>query len=226
LAKKKQNLTVFFLRTSVWGFFYALRQNLSNITENKKALMQFLSDADIAIDDIEWEEEEIHLPDALREKFAKRDIVFPIMRTNVIFKRKDNEGNFVAFDMDEDESEGTKKLYRLFPLWEQMAKSRNLLCYDELEEALHPNLLEFLLRCIARLPETCGSQLIFTTHNVEILEMNVLRRDCVWFTEKDAHHASDLYELSSFDSIRPSTLIKKLYLHGKFGAVPRVPLEY
>ena len=65
-----------------------------------------------------------------------------------------------------------------------------------------------------------NAQLIFTTHDVNLLDQNTIRKDQVWFTEKDQYGASEIFSLSDFEDVREDSLFAKWYLNNKFGGVP------
>ena len=133
----------------------------------------------------------------------------------------------VEFDMEKQESEGTKKFYCLAGLLYDTLKRGGRLFIDEIENSLHP----FLTRIIIRLfqdKETNpkGAQLIFTTQNTLFLNKDNFRRDEIWFVEKAPDHSSDLYSLVEYKlpkgSARKDASYAKDYIRGKYGAVPYV----
>jgi AAA15 family ATPase/GTPase len=103
-----------------------------------------------------------------------------------------------------------------------LMKSANekVVVVDELDRRFHPLLtrmvVELALRCDS---EHTHSQLIFTTHDTNLLDLELLRRDEIWFVEKDNAGASNLYSLADF-KVRPDLRIEKGYLQGRFGALP------
>lgn len=127
----------------------------------------------------------------------------------------------VPFDFDRQESEGTKKLVYLLGPWYDTLQNGKTLVVDELDQALHPNLLKVLLDFFHEHNDK-GAQLIFVTHNTVLLKNDTMRRDQVWFVEKNQFGASSLYALGDFKSeqVRKSTAFDKNYLEGKYGAVP------
>ncbi|MCD8290473.1 MAG: ATP-binding protein [Prevotella sp.] len=131
-----------------------------------------------------------------------------------------------TFDMHKMESEGTKKVIEMAgPIFDAL-KSGRVLLVDELDAKLHP----FLTRSILQLfmnPKTNvnGAQLIFTTHDTNLLNLAYLRRDQIWFTEKDNIESSDLYSLVEFKDesgvkIRNDRSVQKDYINGRYGAIP------
>ncbi len=136
--------------------------------------------------------------------------------------RADSRGNEVRFNMLE-ESDGTQRLVHLAPLLFDIERGRPDLVFaiDELERSLHPLLTRaFLSRFFA---STGNSQLLFTTHDTNLLDLNILSRDAIWFTEKDPAGATVLYSLAEYKGDQISQLgpqIERGYLQGRFGAIP------
>lgn len=135
-------------------------------------------------------------------------------------KRRHEQGQLIDFSIEE-ESDGTQGLINLIPaLFMLKESSEKVILLDELDRRLHPLLsrqfLNFFLKCKT---EKSRSQLIFTTHDTNLLDLNLLRRDEIWFVEKDRQGASQLYSLAEF-KIRPDLPIEKGYLNGRFGAIP------
>lgn len=131
------------------------------------------------------------------------------------------EGGTTEFH-ESQESDGTRKLLALAGPWHDVLHGGLTLFVDELTASLHTNLVVALLNEINSGPTTRPCQLIFTTHDVNILE-NVLRRDQVWFTDKNSNGAAELYSLGDM-SERQNVNIRKRYLEGRYGAVPRTLL--
>ncbi|MFT3782311.1 MAG: ATP/GTP-binding protein [Nibricoccus sp.] len=133
-----------------------------------------------------------------------------------IHKRSDGEIAVLPF---EEESDGTKRLARLIPALYKAKKQNHVFVVDELDRSLHPSLSKKFLECFLRLCGGKESQLIVTTHESNLMDLDILRRDELWFAEKDAASASSLYSLSDF-KIRKDLKIDKGYLQGRFGAIP------
>lgn len=139
--------------------------------------------------------------------------------------RRYDENNFlidtIPFDFDRDESGGTKKLVYLLGLWYDTLKEGKILIVDELEAQLHGNLVKYLLHFFHE-NNTNHAQLVFVTHNTSILDKTYLRRDQIWFVEKDQFGASTLYSLGDFSSeqVRNKSAFDKNYIEGKYGAIP------
>ena len=119
-----------------------------------------------------------------------------------------------------DESEGTQKLFSLAgPLFE-IFKDGRVLFVDELDRSLHTLLVKQLVGMFHDPSiNTGGAQLIFTTHDTALLDADLLRRDQIWFTEKNVDQASELYPLTDF-SARKNEAFEKGYLAGRYGGIP------
>jgi len=126
----------------------------------------------------------------------------------------------VYFTMDE-ESDGTQRLIHLIPALRMLKNApEKTVILDELDRRFHPHLSRLFLQAALDCdPQHTQSQLIFTTHDTNLLDLDLLRRDEIWFVEKDARGASSLYSLAEF-KVRPDLQIEKGYLNGRFGAIP------
>jgi AAA15 family ATPase/GTPase len=127
-------------------------------------------------------------------------------------------GDLIDFSVDE-ESEGTQRLINLIPSLYILGKNPEKVVFiDELDRRLHPLLsrrfVESAISCRAK-----GNQLIFTTHDTNLLDLDLLRRDEIWFVEKNKNGISDCYSLAEF-KIRPDLKVEKGYLNGRFGSIP------
>jgi len=118
------------------------------------------------------------------------------------------------------ESAGTVAFLCLLDPVLEAIENGGVLCVDELDASLHPLLALEIVRLFHDPDRNrSGAQLIFNTHDVNLLDADVLRRDEVWFTEKDQDGATHLYSLSDFKP-RKSENLKRGYLQGRYGAVP------
>jgi len=141
---------------------------------------------------------------------------FRLVRFQSMHKTQD--GSAVNLDLN-DESDGTRRLLDLLPALHQMQKQGGVYFVDEIDRSMHPllvwRLLEFFL-------SSCGEnpgQMILTTHESNLLDLDLLRRDEIWFAEKDHEQATRLYSLADF-KVRNDLEIRKHYLQGRFGAIP------
>jgi uncharacterized protein len=130
-------------------------------------------------------------------------------------------GGSVAFQFAE-ESSGTQRLMEILPVLADAESQERIYVIDELDRRLHPALSRlFVETFINRCDESSRTQLIFTTHDTHLMDLQLLRRDEIWFLEKDRWGASTLYPMTEL-KVRPDLKIEKGYLQGRFGAVPLV----
>jgi len=131
-----------------------------------------------------------------------------------------DDGMPVRFRLS-DESHGTHRLFlMLIPLYE-ILQAGELAVVDELDASLHPCLVREITRAFHE-PKLNpkGAQLVFATHDTSLLSGQLFRRDQVWFTEKDASGATDLYSLNDVKGVREDESFEKGYLRGRYGAIP------
>jgi len=123
----------------------------------------------------------------------------------------------VTFDITE-ESDGTRRLLDLLPALANLTNKDRVIVIDELDRSLHPQLSYKLLELFLK-DSTSSSQVIATTHEENLLDLDLLRRDEIWFVEKDPLGASHVYSLEEFTP-RSDKDIEKGYLVGRYGAIP------
>jgi hypothetical protein len=125
-----------------------------------------------------------------------------------------------AFDLDVHESEGTKKLFSMAGPLVKALKEGQLLVVDELDARLHPLMTREIVNLFnSKETNPQHAQLIFTTQDTNLLDNRLLRRDQVWFTEKDRQGATQLYSLAEF-KVRNDVAFERNYIQGRYGAVP------
>ena len=128
------------------------------------------------------------------------------------------QGRVIPLELVE-ESDGTQRLLNLIPALHHLQAGSGVFVIDEIDRSMHPMLswkfLEFFLNCC----KGEQRQLIVTTHESNLLDLELLRRDEIWFAEKDKTGATRLYPLTDF-KVRKDLEVRKHYLQGRFGAVP------
>lgn len=161
----------------------------------------------------------------LKEKLQGETIVEP-KTTHTIYDVQGNAVGESTFDKDKMESEGTKKVIEMSgPIFDTLLKGK-LLIVDELDAKLHPLLTRSILQLFMDAETNPnGAQLIFATHDTNLLNLAYLRRDQIWFTEKDKTESSDLYSLVEFrdetgTKVRNDRSVEKDYINGRYGAIP------
>lgn len=126
----------------------------------------------------------------------------------------------------QEESNGIQKLYDLFSILFTSLTSKKFVIIDEIEMGLHPILSKELIRLFQdREINVHGSQLLFTTHDTNILDLSLLRRDQIWFTSKslENRYSTEVYSLSDVNGVRMKDNISKDYLNGRYTEIPKIP---
>ncbi len=122
-----------------------------------------------------------------------------------------------------EQSAGTQRYFALAGRWLKMLSDGYIVSFDEIEASLHPSMVTALLRLVfSDIHNKNGAQLLFTTHNPLLLDPTLLRRDQVWFADKDDEGATHLYPLTDYKPRKKESLVRG-YLAGRYGAVPFIP---
>jgi AAA15 family ATPase/GTPase len=127
--------------------------------------------------------------------------------------------NAPAFEMRE-ESDGTRRLIDLVPAIARMLNHDSVVLIDELDRSLHPEIVHSYVANFLRYSGSRHSQLIVTTHDTTLLSQPFLRRDEVWFVEKDPDQSSRLASLEEYKDVERIEDLQRGYLQGRFGGVP------
>ncbi|MCQ6963694.1 AAA family ATPase [Methanolobus chelungpuianus] len=203
---------------------------LNQDNTSKKAILKSLERADLGLVDIIASIEDVDLANLPIEILNQ---IPRIINTNIgkwqkidinsfhLAKDKDGKEHNILFDFNTEESEGTKRFFSLIGPWLNALNKGQVLFVDELELKLHPMLSEHLVKLFHDKDyNTNNAQLIITTHNTNLLNDELFRRDQIWFTEKDADVGNtNLYSLLEFQ-VRKDQNILKGYLMGRYGALP------
>jgi len=118
-----------------------------------------------------------------------------------------------------EESDGSQRLLNLLPALYRLTTDGGVFVIDELERSMHPMLARKFIEFFLKGAHGTRSQLIFATHESTLLDLDLMRRDGIWFAEKDNEGATHLYSLADF-KVRKDLRIEKGYLEGRFGAIP------
>jgi len=117
------------------------------------------------------------------------------------------------------ESDGVRRFLHLLPELYRLRSTGGVFVIDEFERSMHPMLARKFIEFFLKAGQGTASQLIFTTHETNLLDLDLMRRDGIWFAEKDNEGATQLYSLADF-KVRNDLRIEKGYLQGRFGAIP------
>lgn len=183
---------------------------------------------DKALSDVSEEDKaelKVKLSNALVEKTA-------VMRNGkmMLTLHKDDNGDIIVqkmvldhgniadlFDYA-DESDGTQRLFDLIPLFLQ-SQNNKVIFIDEIDRSLHSRLTVEYIKLFYQLSESFQAQLIATTHDSSIMDLDLVRQDEIWFVERKEDHSSSFYSLNKFKE-RYDKKVAKDYLIGRYGAVP------
>ena len=194
----------------------------------KNFALKLLKEADILIKDItvDYEEKEADntMIDMLVPPLARNGEKIKVKNVNIELEHeiKDADDTYHSYKLNfTDESSGTKVLFAFAPFLKRAFERTKVIVVDELERSMHPALVEFIVKLFNNKEiNKANSQLIFTTHATNLLDLELLRRDQIWFTEKNPETGvSDLYPLDSF-SVRKEENIQRGYINGRYGAIP------
>ena len=130
---------------------------------------------------------------------------------------KDSE-NPVVLDINE-ESDGTQRLLQLMPALHRLRTMSAVFVIDEIDRSMHPLLVWKFIEFFLSSCKQENRQIIVTTHESNLLDLTLLRRDEIWFVEKDSKGATQMYSLVDY-RVRKDLEIRKHYLQGRFGAIP------
>ena len=123
-------------------------------------------------------------------------------------------------DLMSEESTGIKQLFKIIcPIMNILIHGKVLIC-DEIETGLHESLVHQLLKLFYVLVPEKFAQLIFTTHDTSLLDLEFFRRDQIWFTQLNSERATELYSLVEVRNVRKHETFSKGYMTGKYGAIP------
>ena len=210
------NTEVINFSNSLYGAFLEniLPNNIIESEEVRKNLVSFINSFDDSIIDIEVEK-----ISAIDENDKDNYRVFTI--------HKSDKGTSTARISMNEESSGTKKMFSLYQTLLDVLEKGTIFFADELDIKLHPLLMRnILLTFTDKEKNPNNAQLIFTTHNTIYMDMNLLRRDEIWFVEKD-NGVSNLYSLDDItnekgEKVRKDSNYEKHYLLGNYGAIPNL----
>lgn len=200
--------------------------------KDKIKILDFLKAADLGITDIQYEEDRFEsFPEELKEQLKKLKQMkgfdpelFSDISTihNVYDNDKRNIGKAI-FSVLSDESNGTKKFLYLSGTIIDILENGGILIGDELDSKLHPNLVCKIVSLFnSKEFNPKNAQLLFNTHDTNLLSSGLFRRDQIWFTNKDKYGEAKLYSLANFksDEVKKNEPFEDNYIRGKYGAIP------
>jgi AAA15 family ATPase/GTPase len=140
--------------------------------------------------------------------------------------KRGKESGLVEFDLETQESQGTQKFVALSAPLYNTVEEGSVLVVDEFEARLHPLLTRAIFEWFHKQAQGGTAQLIVATHDAGLMEPDLLRRDQIWFCEKNENGETSVYCLAEFDSntVRPTTKFNRQYMLGLLGGIPKLAL--
>lgn len=205
---------------------------------SKQEILTLLQAADFDIRDIQLEPLEINnlpedMPKELKDEIIKdltegnRELIAGVLTSHQKYNNSKELVGSELFSMEEDESSGTRKFFALTGPILDVLENGHILVVDELDSKLHPNLVCKLVSLFnSKEVNKKNAQLIFNTHDTNLLSSGLFRRDQIWFTEKNKYGEAKLFSLADFksDEVRKSEPFEENYIRGKYGAIPYLGL--
>ena len=230
LAKEAYNWFKNYLLKIIFPKTNLIRYSMQFYYENpdyRKSLISFLKKADFNINHVttKYLEDEIS-----EEEFNKLQLFFSKEMVKGINKKQMYETNFTHFAKEqksviekilsfETESHGTKRIFGLSAPLLQTLKRNKFIFIDELGSSLHFETLKYLI--LIFLKNSDKSQLLFTNHNLFLLDLDFIRKDVIWFTDKKENASTSLYSLIEFKGLKRINILKN-YFAKNFGASPDI----
>ncbi|MFA7083486.1 MAG: ATP-binding protein [Arcobacteraceae bacterium] len=212
------------------GYISYTMKKMEDLTFRNE-ILKLVKTADIGIETITIEEEEVpldmiekmSLPMDLKEEILK-DGGLKSVSINTYHKKFDENNNEIGteiFELDDEESLGTRKFFKMSAPILNTLQEGKILIIDELDASLHPMLTKHLIKLFSNKDiNTKNAQLIFVTHDTNLLKPEIFKRDQIWFTEKDKYGSTTLYSILEIKGVRANDDFEKQYIQGKYGAVP------
>ena len=182
----------------------------------KKVILKALEICDTDITDIEVRKEQVPAP--VLPMAGQTELSFKLVDV-LRFKTVHRNQSDVMFDLDMEESNGTRKLFQILIRLLDVVKNKKSIMMDEFDMGLHTRLADFILDLIHA---SQGSQLLFSSHNTNLIDVKRLRRDQIVFVNKSEQGATSVYSLYDFKDFRENMDAEKGYIQGRFDAVPYV----
>ena len=188
---------------------------LDGFNTYKNVILKALEVCDTDITDIEVRKEQMSAPVVVP---GQADMAFKFVDV-LKFKTFHRDNKEVMFDLDLEESSGTRKLFQILIRLLDVVKNKKGIMMDEFDMGLHTRLADFILDLIHASER---SQLLFSSHNTNLIDVKRLRRDQIVFVNKTEDGATEVYSLYDFKDFRENMDAEKGYMQGRFDAVTYV----
>ncbi len=212
--------------------FYAITAGLMSNEVMKNKIIKAFCMADICIEDLTIEEKNVDfdkMPLIVRKDLEEKGVdpknlyKLAIKSVHKKYNEEKTDIGLEIFDFDKEESDGSKKFFALIGPVLDALQHGLVLIIDEIDARLHPLICDELISLFnSKKSNQNNAQLIFAIHNPLIMNRKRLRRDQIYFTEKDKYGESELYSLLDYKKVRNDASYDKDYLLGKYGAIPYI----
>jgi AAA15 family ATPase/GTPase len=214
---------VFYLGVDQRVSMHLWRENIDFVD----SVAEILSKVDTGIFGVRFKEQDVpqikfpnDVPDAVKKRILEAESKKP-------YFLHEGENGFVQEFTEEMESSGTLKLFSMLPMLIDAFEDGGILILDELDNSFHPHIAELIIKLFND-PKVNknNAQLIFSTHNVNLMSPEILRRDQIWLTEKQQGQ-TQLSSLEDFDknTVKMDSPFNKWYGDGRFGAIPSIDIK-
>lgn len=187
------------------------------LNENKQLILEALQIADSDIIDIKIKKLDVPVKNLTFSIADTKTTVTDTIQHAIQLSTYHKASPKIPFDLHTEESDGTQKLFMILLCLLDIVKNNKALIIDEIESSLHTNIVEFIIKMFHA---GNSSQLIYSTHNTNLLNLNKVRKDQIYFVNKKEDASTDLYSLFDFKDFRENMDVEKAYLQGRFDAIP------
>lgn len=185
--------------------------------ENKSQLIHALQIADSDIVDIHIKNELQPVKNFNADLLNGTVSIKDEMQHQLIITSFHKSNPTIEFDFASEESAGTQALFAFMLTILDVIKNNKMLLVDEIEMSLHTKIVEYIIELFNT---SKAAQLIYSTHNTNLLNLDKLRKDQIYFVNKKEDGSTDLYSLFDYKDFRDTMDVEKAYLQGRFDAIP------
>jgi len=219
LLNKNENLLEYF-KNSMHSFNVGIdsielsKHKLTDIVDDKKQCEEIIETLDNGVGKLAILKDEDGEQITIVKEEEEKNKEYFAYGLKTIHSHNDKE---TAFSFEE-ESDGTKRLFDLLSAFNTIVNEDSVVIIDEVERSIHPVLIKKVLEKLT-LNSNIKGQFLFTTHESNLLDLALLRRDEIWFVEKNLMGNTEFYPLSDYQEHKTKD-IRKGYLQGRYGAIP------
>ena len=215
-----KDIFLFFNESFIFGYLGFNSSTIEKLfNENKSKLLNALQIADSDIVDIKIKKE-IRPSKNLNADFTKNTAsIEDVEKPHLIISSFHKSNPTIEFDFATEESAGTQSLFAFMLTILDVVKNNKILLVDEIEMSLHTKIVEYI---IGLFNASESAQLIYSTHNTNLLNLDKLRKDQIYFVNKKDNGTTELYSLFDYKDFRDTMDVEKAYLQGRFDAIPYI----